>query len=358
MSWKHLRAASLRKRWNEFELPAGQIAADLAEQERLFEVSSRDWPGVSADRAGGGSLEKAALLRVRRDQATLSDTERQAFKNAVQALVDEGTYDALARLRADSAHNMFGSLGAKGLHRFLPWHRRYLWEFETELQRVDLRLRPDVLPIALPYWNWLDPFPDWLTDFLPAAEPTARGTHGNAVGRASGPVASGSVGSGHGVAAGGGVSTARSSRRGRASRADQSPSARTLDGSDLKPTHDDVRLILHGFAAQLPDAGLSDFVKFTYGLEGWGQRPDGSRLPAHNQVHSWVGGAMSRIGTSPTDPVCWLHLAQVDRLWSLWQTEHPGCGPALVGADQVLDPWPEKADDVDSPLALGYAYDL
>ena len=86
--------------------------------------------------------------------------------------------------------------------------------------------------------------------------------------------------------------------------------------------------------------------------------PTAADCRRHNQVHAWVGGAMSHVATSPTDPVFWLHLAQVDRLWSLWQAEYPGFGPALVGPDQVLDPWPETADDVRSPLAIGYAYDL
>jgi tyrosinase len=353
MSWKNLRVNSLRKRWSEFELPADQIAGDLAHQEQIFEAAV-GWRRVSADLARRGPLKKAALLRVRRDQATLSHAERQAFKNAVQVLVDEGTYDALVRLRGDSAHNMFGWLGVTGLHRFLPWHRRYLWNFETELERVDRRLRPDELPLALPYWNWLDPFPDWLIGFLPASEPAAKTANGHAT---NGHAVNGHGANGH-AGTGGGDSAGRSFSTGRSSRGGKSPPQRELAGSAFKPTHNDVRLILHGFTDQLPDAGVSDFVKFTYGLEGWGERPDGSRLPAHNQVHCWVGGAMSRIRTSPTDPICWLHLAQVDRLWSLWQTEHPGCGPALVGADQILDPWPETVDDVDSPLALGYAYDL
>ena len=35
-----------------------------------------------------------------------------------------------------------------------------------------------------------------------------------------------------------------------------------------------------------------------------------------------------------------------------------GGGPALVGRDRVLDPWPETADEMLNPLAIGYAYDV
>ena len=47
---------------------------------------------------------------------------------------------------------------------------------------------------------------------------------------------------------------------------------------------------------------------------------NGSQL--HNRVHIWVGGDMGP-GTSPNDPVFFLHHCNVDRLWALWQHAHP-----------------------------------
>jgi tyrosinase len=40
----------------------------------------------------------------------------------------------------------------------------------------------------------------------------------------------------------------------------------------------------------------------------------------HNRVHVWVGGDMSP-GTSPNDPIFWLHHANVDRIWWNWQLQ-------------------------------------
>ena len=43
--------------------------------------------------------------------------------------------------------------------------------------------------------------------------------------------------------------------------------------------------------------------------------------PLHDVVHVWVGnvqGDMS-VGTSPNDPVFFLHHANVDRIWRAWQ---------------------------------------
>jgi tyrosinase len=93
--------------------------------------------------------------------------------------------------------------------------------------------------------------------------------------------------------------------------------------------------------------GATDFTSFTSALE------DGP----HNSVHMWVGGTMSNIMISPTDPLFWMNHAQVDRLWSLWQPAHPGLGPTLSAAIAVLQPWPPAtAASVKSIATLGYAY--
>lgn len=76
----------------------------------------------------------------------------------------------------------------------------------------------------------------------------------------------------------------------------------------------------------------------------------------HNIVHGWVGGTMSLITTSPADPIFWLHHAQIDRLWSIWQKSNGGKNPSLAGSDRVMDPWTETEQDVRSIGALGYSY--
>jgi tyrosinase len=53
-------------------------------------------------------------------------------------------------------------------------------------------------------------------------------------------------------------------------------------------------------------------------LEGW-IGPE--RI--HNNVHVWVGGDMV-LGTSPNDPVFFLHHCNIDRIWSAWQASHAG----------------------------------
>lgn len=89
----------------------------------------------------------------------------------------------------------------------------------------------------------------------------------------------------------------------------------------------------------------SVFTTFVTRLEG-----------AHNQVHRWVGGTMASGATAPADPIFWLHHAEIDRLWHLWQRNNPGKNPTLAGDDARLDPWPERVDQVLDIGVLGYDY--
>ncbi|MGI9146659.1 MAG: tyrosinase family protein [Chloroflexota bacterium] len=87
------------------------------------------------------------------------------------------------------------------------------------------------------------------------------------------------------------------------------------------------------------------YTNFTTLLEGF-----------HNDVHNFVGGTMGNIMVSPADPVFWLHHAQMDRLWSVWQAANTGKHPNLTGVEDTLDPWNETHEQVGSIAALGYSY--
>jgi tyrosinase len=67
---------------------------------------------------------------------------------------------------------------------------------------------------------------------------------------------------------------------------------------------------------------------------------------------------MALITTSPADPLFWLHHAQVDRLWSLWQAKPSNAGknPVLSGSNRTMDPWTETVAQVRSLTTLGYSY--
>ncbi len=107
-------------------------------------------------------------------------------------------------------------------------------------------------------------------------------------------------------------------------------------GAAALPTKTDVDGILTS----------ADYTSFTDRLE----------MGPHNAVHLWVNGTMSRIPTAPADPLFWLHHAQMDRLWNIWQMSNPGQNPSLIGPKAQMDPWAETESQVRSVSALGYSY--
>jgi tyrosinase len=106
------------------------------------------------------------------------------------------------------------------------------------------------------------------------------------------------------------------------------------------------------------------------------------RMP-HDQIHVLVGGGdphhptlpglMSDPDTAALDPIFWLHHANMDRLWEVWNKSATGHhdptdaqwknGPASVGdrAFEMPDPdgstWTYTPQDMKSVTALGYDYD-
>ena len=65
----------------------------------------------------------------------------------------------------------------------------------------------------------------------------------------------------------------------------------------------------------------------------------------HNRVHQWVGGSMGP-GTSPNDPVFFLHHCNIDRLWEVWRNSPVAApfvpasgGPVGHNLSDFLDPW-------------------
>ncbi|KIO48229.1 tyrosinase family protein [Nitrosospira sp. NpAV] len=91
--------------------------------------------------------------------------------------------------------------------------------------------------------------------------------------------------------------------------------------------------------------GNGTFNPFASALEG-----------IHNSGHVWVGGSMGGIPTAPTDPVFWMHHAEIDRIWAEWQVANPGQNPSLAGAAAIMDPWVEDEAATRDIAALGYTY--
>ncbi|MFC7441701.1 tyrosinase family protein [Laceyella putida] len=309
---------------------------------------------------------------IRKNQAHMSKREKQRFVRALLALKRKpsrfsakwGRYDDYVFMHLKSMEKMTATYPGWAHHgpAFLPWHRFLLLSLEKDLQAVD----PSV---SIPYWDWTvnrhprDPRGPWTDDFMGGSgDPKLnyRVTTGPFAypnwklvlfdhDEPRLPYLRRQLGTGQGsrVALPTRAEVERCLREKPYYRAPWR-AALNLHKPNKKPTR----------------------PSFCNRLEGWyGQGH------IHNIVHRWVGGAArgSMVWmSSPNDPVFWLHHANIDRLWSKWQSLHPKAGyrPTGQGRERgprghnlhdAMEPWksmglkvtPAMMMDVDK---LGYRY--
>jgi hypothetical protein len=268
-------------------------------------------------------------VQCRRNQATLSQPERDRFVAAVLALKASGAYD-------DFVLQHLGAMASA--HRgpaFLPWHREYLRRFEAALQAIDAN-------VTLPYWNWT-------VDNSPSAslwDPSFLGGNGRP---SDGVVETGPFA----------YST------GNWTLIYDGPALRRRFGVSASslPSPAQLATAMGETVYDVPPWNLSSASGFRNRLEGWINGPQ-----LHNLVHVWVGGSMGPM-SSPNDPVFFMHHCFVDKIWADWQAAHPGVGfepvsgaPAGHNLGDSMEPWLSQGQSVTiaSVLdhhALGYAYD-
>jgi tyrosinase len=229
---------------------------------------------------------KSGLIQ-RKNESSMSDTEKRAFINGITGFNNlaasqyvGGNYRQTVTIH-EKPHRMHSLDGPVGTQRFLTWHRYYLAALESWV-------RASVEPnFFIPYWDWTtNPnVPSWLQNFLPTVyvpdtesiPPTPSYYDKVVVYRTPGQQQYGFL-----------------------------------------PTSQQVQELFT----------YETYTDFTLHLE-W----------LHNGVHTWVGGPMINIRISPADPLFWLHHANIDRIWTQWQTTHSNQNPNLSAIDQELDPW-------------------
>ncbi|HTB15895.1 MAG TPA: tyrosinase family protein [Bryobacteraceae bacterium] len=285
-------------------------------------------------------------MRTRKNVKTLTETEKTNFVNTVLALKKKPSilhpgntgfsrYDDYAEVHRNAQSS---AAWAHGGPAFLPWHREFILQFENDLASIDAA-------VSLPYWDW--------TDISTQANPlTPDFLGGNGTGAdqivEEGPFASG-----------------KWKLNIREDRGDSISLQRDL-GAD--PT-----------APALPTAGLQNAVLnvAAYDSSPWQGVTNSFRwqceIALHNLVHRFIGGTMDTTA-SPNDPLFFLHAANIDRLYAVWQGLHQSSahylpvagGPpgtnlndALIFNSSGTAPFQTKATPatVMNHHTLGYQYD-
>jgi len=310
-------------------------------------------------------------MPVRKSVRALSDAEKTELTDALTALKNEpsttvpglSTYDTYPVLHQRSMENRTPWAGdtpnstmRNSAHRgpgFLPWHREFLRRFEVDLQRISGN--PS---LGLPYWDWEnDPtFPEFLggdgsLEQLQSVEPILYGSF----------VKEGPFGedAGWAVVDQSGANVPLGPTQNfplqRAFGVANIPERDPATGAPIvNPTTGDFQMkkaelpspldVQNAIAVaeydRAPWSETGGLDSFRNVLEGWWRGP---RL--HNIVHVWVGGTMGP-GTSPNDPVFFLHHCNIDRIWAVWQATHPGAnyepqsgGPAGHNLNDPMFPW-------------------
>ncbi|MED5620956.1 tyrosinase family protein [Ideonella sp. BN130291] len=213
--------------------------------------------------------------------------------------------------------------GGSGAYSFLSWHRYFLYRLELDLQSK-------VAGVMLPYWDWSDPATLMTDTFM-----GPNGTVSNEV--RSGYFAADAPGTGTNPTPApawwpAGLTGWRL------------PSAFGMSAGPLK------RAI--GAVASLPPSGnmsqtlaKSTYADFQLALESGAGLIGATAM--HNGMHTWFGmvSHMRDALVSAFDPIFFLHHANVDRLWAMWQcdghaTDYPAAGgkPAHHRNDPMY-PW-------------------
>lgn len=276
---------------------------------------------------GPNTMEQLDLaisrLRLRKSITGMSPTERLTFTNTINEWERRGL-----RKQFVIDHGIAGRTGAvsrwtvHGNASFLPWHRQFILNFETQLREID-----DT--VSLPYWDWAtDPgairgVKTWHRFMTAMIGGDGTGSivrfGGNAIGREvlTGPIAHwpfiAEDGSIHGPRLARGFGT--------------HPSVPTLPGMTE----------LNRVVITTP----YDSAPFRGGSVGF--RAANEQI-LHNRVHVWVRGCMGEISVSPNDPAFFLHHCMVDKIWADWQVVSPRLDYApranTAGSPGAMHPMP------------------
>jgi len=280
------------------------------------------------------------MATVRRNVLALSAAERSSFVRGLLAMKNNGTYNNYIRNHALATRwtSPLGSVlnSAHSGPAFPPWHRKFLVDFERDLQSA-----MGNSAFGLPYYDWTDGLgassPVWSTDLL--------GGQGNPV--SSGPFV---------------------------------PAAWPTINENSRPTSGLIRQFGNALVPNPPTRTNVHrvFYRSTYDAAPWTDRSGSGFRNAlegfipfglHNAIHVWVGGQMTSVPVAPNDPVFFLHHCNVDRIWAQWQLTYPTAGYLPVSGASLghnlgdkMYPWNTGAGavgpaDMLSISNLGYSYD-
>jgi len=317
----------------------------------------------------------------RKNVRDLTEQERRDFLTAVRELKRSGEYDTFVKTHFETTwEEDEGEWVLKGFPddahggpAFLPWHRKFIREFEKKLQE-------QVPGVTLPYWDWTEEdhradgnggSPEELLVFKgDDTDPTDGLLGGNGVLDGGGDRSEGPFEEGFQISPPYEWECAyyRASRNDRLER-------ELMDVDELpRPVTVEAALSIGEFYQEGEFEEETRAQSFHNVLEGLQipstddfpddePRPDTPRN-LHNYMHGWVGGDMNP-RTAPNDPIFFLVHSYVDKLWADWQERHPEADQFPPNSSSAQDghklgtdmpPWNIDPGDTIDYRSMGYVY--
>ena len=269
-------------------------------------------------------------MRCRKNVKNLTPDEKKRFAQAVMKLKDaalhpstlhpgsQSRYDDYCELHkmammaeVDSGSTLVTPGWAHRAPAFFPWHRELLYRFELDLQSID----PD---ITIPYWDWCQAqtsaSPGWPFTYAflgPNGSGADHRVHREPGAPSPYP---------HGFDPDNWTILVKDN-------ASDPDFLNRNFGSD--PTAPNLPPFSSGSGSEISVLGRANYDASPWqGNTGATSFRAGAEISLHNLVHRWVSGTMLLM-TSPNDPVFFLHHANIDRLWNIWEARHAAASQYL-----------------------------
>jgi len=286
--------------------------------------------------------------RVRKSWNFLTTAERALYIEAVKALYTAGVYTKFVMIHQDGINDPF----AHGTSGFLPWHRKFLIEYENALRCLDVKFQC----VTIPTWDWSE----W--QYYCNQQGGCSSYHEVPAGLKKDNANAESL-----LAAFGGPGTKGGSGKPFGGTGQKDGVGCVTTGPFAGWQDWEGNCLTRGVNWDLKDSAngpLTDKLtlltlttnKDVYGVSD-GYRAGLQGTP-HNMAHNYLGGHM-RSMRSPMDPIFFSHHAFVDKNWALWQDckDFENTGRDKLTATQYEGTMPKPAvgftgvsDYIDAPM--------
>lgn len=266
----------------------------------------------------------------RKEYGNLTDDEKLAYVNGIQCLMNKPSQYADGVV--PGATNRYFDFTATHINStydvhfsgvFLSWHRHFVYLLEQALKdECDFPAS-----MGIPYWDWTL-YPNMTDSPLWDGSDTSIGSNGSATDLCveSGPFSNLTVMFGPFTL----NTTFGATLPSNWTEANPRCFTRSLDNSVIAANNNQTEI-----DSLLASSNITEVLR---NLNSVSLGDGYTEMGLHGGGHYAMGGTEQDLFASPQDPTFFLHHSMIDRLWTMWQDEHPDQRYTYNGTSTLLDP--------------------